>query len=94
MVQSVSTPGDLERFEERLLARIDELVRATQSVQIVDAEELAKVLRASIATIERKTRDGSIPSFKVGDLRRYQLDVVLEALQKPRPAGEAKANKN
>jgi excisionase family DNA binding protein len=46
----------------------------------VNVRELASYLRCSVSTVERLTREGAIPSFKVGRLRRYAISEVLVAL--------------
>lgn len=55
-----------ERLHERLSAEhfADEL--------LLDVHGAAKVMGCSVATVERRTRDGDLPSVKIGRLRRYR----------------------
>lgn len=57
-----------EQFAARLCAAEDRLL---------DKHDAAKHLGCSVSTIERMTRDGTIPSHKVGQLRRYKLSEIL-----------------
>jgi excisionase family DNA binding protein len=59
-----------ERLERRLLGRVD-------AEAMIDAPAVAELLGCSLATVERRTRAGDIPSVKFGRLRRYQRAAVL-----------------
>jgi excisionase family DNA binding protein len=43
----------------------------------LNKEEASKVLKISLSTLERRTKDGSIPSHKIGRLRRYRFSDLL-----------------
>lgn len=54
--------------------------------QILDAHGAAALLGCSVATIERRTRDGSIPSLRIGRLRRYRRADLLALNAKGGPS--------
>lgn len=43
----------------------------------INGHEAAEILGCSLATIERRVRDGDIPSAKVGRLRRFRREEIL-----------------
>ncbi len=47
----------------------------------LNVRELASYLHCSVSTVERLTKEGVIPSFKVGRLRRYNKHEVLLTLR-------------
>ncbi len=47
----------------------------------LNVRELAIYLHCSVSTVERLTKEGVIPSFKVGRLRRYNKHEVLMTLR-------------
>lgn len=55
-----------EFFADSLAKRIE------PNEQMLDVHEAARFLGLSVSTLERRTRDGSIPSIKIGRLRRYR----------------------
>jgi len=66
------------------LHRIAELVaeslakRVETNEQMLDVHQAAKLLGLSVPTLERRTRDGSIPSVKIGRLRRYRRSELVD----------------
>lgn len=58
---------------------VADLEHNTQDALILTREELANHLKCSVSTIDRKRRDGSIPSIGAG---RFDLNAVLVALRK------------
>jgi|688.fasta_scaffold244994_2 excisionase family DNA binding protein len=66
---------------DALVSRIVKGVVAglTNPVQesLVDSNRAAKFLGCSKATIERWTRNGTIPSYKIGSKRLYRLSELL-----------------
>lgn len=50
-------------------------------MHMLKAAELAEKLNLNPETIRRLTRAGKIPHTQVGKSKRYDLDVVLKALQ-------------
>jgi excisionase family DNA binding protein len=59
--------------EDFLMAELEK----TYSDRWLNKVEASKVLRISVSTLERRTKDGSIPSHKIGRLRRYRLSDLL-----------------
>jgi excisionase family DNA binding protein len=47
---------------------------------LIDKKTVAHALSVSIATIDRLCRDERIPFVQVGDVRRFDLEAVREAL--------------
>ena len=47
----------------------------------LNAKGVADLLGLSVPTIERLTASGEIPSYKIGRSRRYNRDLVLQAIQ-------------
>jgi hypothetical protein len=79
-----------------LLADLEgEPTAAPVATRLVDAQELARLLGASVTSIRRMTKAGTIPSVVVGQgrakpRRRYEPEVVRAALATPtRPAPSA-----
>jgi excisionase family DNA binding protein len=56
--------------------------------RLIDAEELAEVLRLPLASVWRLARDGSIPCYRAGRLMRFDLARVLEALEQREALGQ------
>lgn len=69
----------------------DELEKRLSTRSVGDAwvnvREAAEILGVSIPTVERRTREGIIPSEKLGRLRRYKRSVLL-ALSEDRSGDE------
>ncbi len=70
-------------LSEYEIKRIADLVADSLANRIVSPEEMldvhaaAKILGLSVPTLERRTRDGSVPSIKIGRLRRYRRSDLL-----------------
>ena len=47
---------------------------------LLTTEDVAKRLRVSVATVKLWVKDGAIPSFKLGALRRFRLAEIEEWL--------------
>lgn len=58
---------------------------------LLDKRSLANALSVSIASIDRLCRDQRIPYVLVGDVRRFDLEAVCEALRTHAP-GPVKAD--
>ena len=54
---------------------------ASQPERLMDISELAMALGLSVATVNRRVKEGTIPSIKVGWLRKYRLSSVMAALE-------------
>jgi excisionase family DNA binding protein len=68
---------------EELAVRIADLVVARIAGRpiedcFIDKHEAAKILGASIPSVERWTASGEIPSHKIGGLRRYRASELLK----------------
>jgi excisionase family DNA binding protein len=75
------TPAQWQELGDYIVRRLlESLASQANQPSVVDADGLASVLGTSKATVERKTREGTIPSFKVGDLRRYAVSEVITSL--------------
>jgi hypothetical protein len=59
--------------------------------RIANRPEMARFLSYSLATLDRRTREGVIPSILDGDRRMYVIDDVLNALREGTAAAEAQA---
>ena len=72
------TPNELDQFAERV-AEIVVARLASRPIEdgFIDKFQAAKILGASIATIERWTASGEIPSHRIGGLRRYRASELL-----------------
>jgi excisionase family DNA binding protein len=51
-------------------------------VELLDAEELSKVLRLPLPSVWRLARENKIPVYRAGRLMRFDLARVLEAMEK------------
>ena len=58
-----------DALSERITSRLGH-----KTVMYVDKGEAARLLGCSISTIERHTRSGKLPSWKLGGIRRYRYD--------------------
>ncbi len=72
------TPQEISQVAER----VAELVVARMAGRpiedgYIDKYEAAKILGASVPTIERWTASGEIPSHKIGGLRRFRASELL-----------------
>jgi len=70
-------------LSEHEMRRIAELVAASlakrveTNEQMLNVHEAAKLLGCWVPTLERRTRDGRIPSIKIGRLRRYRRSDIV-----------------
>ena len=68
------TPIEIQQLADAIAERLAS--RSTGDV-FLDALGAAALLSCSVATVERLTKAGVIPSVKVGRLRRYRRSVLL-----------------
>jgi hypothetical protein len=59
-------------------------------IPLINKKDLAHALSVSIASVDRLSRDGRIPWVPVGDVRRFDLEAVRQALRAQAP-GPVKA---
>jgi excisionase family DNA binding protein len=72
------SPFELESLADALADRVVErLAGRADAEALIDGLAVAELLGCSLATVERRTRCGDIPSIKVGRLRRYRRADVL-----------------
>jgi excisionase family DNA binding protein len=72
---------EIDRIAERIIAALGASSCPKPFDEMVDIHGAAKLLGCSVATIERRAKEGSIPSVKFGRLRRYRRADLL-ALEK------------
>ena len=65
---------EIDQLADALADRLHEKLSVDLSPgeSLLDIQTVAKLLRCSVATIERRTRTGDLPSVKIGRLRRYR----------------------
>lgn len=80
------TDSEIDRIADRIIVALGG--RASQGGEMLDAHGAAQVLGCSIATIERRSKEGSIPSVKLGRLRRYRRADLL-ALESKKGGADA-----
>lgn len=52
---------------------------------VISEEDAARLYRISVVTLRRRARDGKVPSFKIGWLRRYRRSsIVADIAEKER----------
>jgi len=73
---------ELNCIVDALAERLE--LRMTDSLgdQVGDVNDAARWLKCSVPTIERAVRDGQIPSFKVGRLRRFRRADLMAMSEK------------
>jgi len=72
------TSYEIEQLAEKLAERLERrLAGRGDAGALMDAPAVAELLGCSVATVERRTRSGEIPSIKYGRLRRYERAAVL-----------------
>jgi excisionase family DNA binding protein len=54
-----------------------------EQAELLNAEQLARLLQVSEWTVRHKTAAGLIPVVRVGRSLRYEPEVVLAALREP-----------
>lgn len=75
------SPVEIEQLADALADRVaSRLAGRVDADALLDVHGAAALLACSVPTVERLTRDGHLPSVKVGRLRRYRRGDVLERL--------------
>lgn len=72
------TPRELDELADAISERVVARLSSRPVDRLIGKEEAAALLGCSIPTVERLTRSGSIPSHKVGKLRRYLPSELLK----------------
>jgi excisionase family DNA binding protein len=73
------TPFEQRQFAELVAEIVVQKLRDNPMDGFLDGHQAAQLMKCSHPTIERLTRDGKIPSHKIGRLRRYRASELLEA---------------
>ena len=76
---SIIPPAELEDFIDSIADRVAE--RLAKRPRLVDRHTLAGLIGLSIATIERRVRDGSIPVIRIGNRVLFDVGDVVAALK-------------
>jgi excisionase family DNA binding protein len=72
------TPIEIEELAIRIAAVVVAQISGRSSQDgFIDKHQAAELLGCSVPTVERRTSDGSIPSHKIGRLRRYRASELL-----------------
>ena len=73
------TPREIDEIALRVADLVAERL-SSRPVEdgYIDKHEAAKILGASVPSIERWTASGEIPSHKIGGLRRYRASELLK----------------
>ncbi len=67
------SPYEIEQLADALAERLEmRLAGRADAEAMIDAPAVADLLGCSLATVERRTKAGDIPSIKLGRLRRYR----------------------
>ena len=76
-----SSSIEVSMFLENIVSRVVKEIQRQPTDGLITAEQAAELLKCSLATIHRLTKDCTIPSVKIGKLRRYRRSALLD-LQK------------
>jgi excisionase family DNA binding protein len=71
------TPVEINQLADQVAERVVALLNSRPSDGFIDKHQAAELLGCSVPTVERRTADGSIPSHKIGRLRRYLPSELL-----------------
>jgi excisionase family DNA binding protein len=72
------SPLELDQIADQIAARVlERLSGQADTDAALDVHQFADLLSCSVPTVERLTRSGKLPSFKVGNLRRYRRAEIL-----------------
>jgi excisionase family DNA binding protein len=71
------TPVEINLLADQVAERVVALLNSRPSDGFIDKHQAAELLGCSVPTVERRTADGSIPSHKIGRLRRYLPSELL-----------------
>jgi excisionase family DNA binding protein len=73
------TPQEINQIAERVAEIVVARLGLSRPVEdgYIDKHEAAKILGASVPSIERWTASGEIPSHKIGGLRKYRASELL-----------------
>lgn len=73
------TPSEIQRLADLLAEAVAAKMACIDPDPMGDVHQAAQWLGVSVATIERLTRSGEIPSHKYRHLRRYRKSEVQQS---------------
>ena len=68
---------DIPTFVEQIALLLLDEIRRQPTDEMITAEQVAELLNCSLATVHRLTKNNSLPSTKIGHLRRYRRSEIL-----------------
>lgn len=71
------TPLEIAQLAEAIADHLTSKLGSPSGDQVGDVNDAARWLKCSVPSVERAVRDGQIPSFKVGRLRRFRRADLL-----------------
>lgn len=71
------TPREIDQLADAIAQRL--AGRLPDADCMLNTHEAARLLGCSVATVERLSRNGSLPSIKVGRLRRFRKSDLLQS---------------
>lgn len=86
MGKSVFIPLPLEEFNTKMAAMVQEAVkngmRNQSQFQLLTVEELMEILKVTKMSIHNWRKEGWLPYYKLGSNVRFNLEEVMEAIEK------------
>ena len=85
MATTIITPDDLENFRKRLLEDIQNLPvkrDATKSERWLRSDEVVKLLKLSLGTLQHLRRTGALPYTKIGNVVYYDVEDIEKMMLK------------
>jgi excisionase family DNA binding protein len=86
MSKAVFIPIPLDEFNAKVEALVKEAVkngmRNQSQFQLVTIEELMEILKVTKMSIHNWRKDGWLPYYKLGSSVRFNMEDVMEAIQK------------
>ena len=73
---------EIQRIADRIIEALGSSSCLPSGDEFIDAHGAAKMLGCSIATIERRTKEGTLSSVKFGRLRRYRRADLMALSEK------------
>lgn len=65
-------------------------VASESGERLIDSREVSKMLAVSVATVERLTSSGAIPSIKIGNLRRFSISALTQWIHDAESKGKGR----
>ncbi|MFN7683785.1 MAG: helix-turn-helix domain-containing protein [Oligoflexia bacterium] len=82
------TDSEIQSIADRIAKALGASFGSFQADGLLDIYGAAELLGCSVSTLERRTKEGSIPSVKFGRLRRYRRADLLAMQTKKGGADE------